>query len=127
MEKQQKKMIRNLVSGIYRFSFRFCSRESQSQQKLLKNQFILQYSCFCFIHFKNLNSFSNVKNILLQYSENPYSLYKFFSKYVSVWRQEKHLQCTISRRPRTAFSRHLGSKFMNILVNLSKKIFAPET
>ena len=44
----------------------------------------------------------------------------------SGWCQEKHLHCTISRLPRTAFSRLLEWKCLHIPVDLRKKTFVPE-
>ena len=71
-------------------------------------------------HFTNLSSFNIVKNILLQHSQKRYSLYKFSANYVSGWRQRKHLFCTCPRRPKTAFPKHLESKYLCIHVYLYK-------
>ena len=77
-------------------------------------------------HFMNLNSLDIEKNMLLQHSQKPFWLYKFSSKHVSVWCQKKHLHCTISWRPRTAFLKHFESKCLYISVYLRKKIFVPD-
>ena len=48
-----------------------------------------------------------LKNMLLEHSQKPYSFYKFSSK---------HLYCTFSSCPRTAFSKYLESKCLFIPV-----------
>ena len=79
--------------------------------------FTMQFCSKNLTHFKNLNSLNIIKDILPQRSE----------KHVSGWCQKKHLHCTILRRPRTAFSEHLGSKCLYILLNFRSKIFFAET
>ena len=44
---------------------------------------------------------------------------------ISGWYQTKHLHCTFSRCPKTAFSKRLENKCLNIPVNLCKKISVP--
>ena len=61
-------------------------------------------------HFTSLILLNITKNILL----------------VGVTKKEKHLHCTSSRHPSTAFSKHLEIKCLYIPVNRSYKIFAPE-
>ena len=70
----------------------------------------------------NLNSLKIMKNVLPQHNQKHVSD-------VSGAFPKKHLQCTISRRLRTALvnSEHLESKFLYILVNLRSKISVPET
>ena len=58
----------------------------------------------------------------MQYSQKP-THFQFFRKNVFGWCQRKHLQCTISRRPRTAFSKHWQSKYLYISAYLCKEIF----
>ena len=58
--------------------------------------------------YTNLNLLNILKNILQQHSQ----------KHVFSLCQKKHLHCTISRRSRTAFSKHLESKYLYIPVNL---------
>ena len=102
---------------------------AQSQQTLAKKitQLTIQFRLKNLTHFTNLNSLNIAKSILPHHSQKPYSLYKFSSKYVSGWRQKKHLHCTISRHPRTAFSKQLKSKYLRIHVNHSQATFVPET
>ena len=71
--------------------------------------------------FKNVNSLNILKNILPQHSQKPFPLYKFSGKLVSGWYQIKYLHCTISRWPKTAFSKLWESKYLYIPVNLHKK------
>ena len=59
----------------------------------------------------------------MKHSQKPYSLYKCYSKHGSDWCQKKDLHCTIYRRPRTAFSKHLENKCLYIPVNLRKNIY----
>ena len=59
------------------------------------------------LHRTYLTSLNIIKDILQQHSEKPYSLYKFSRKAVSFWCQIKHLHCTISMHPKTAFLKHL--------------------
>ena len=111
-------MIKNLISEfIYLQSlseFRFFGRKSQSQRKLAKKitHFTIHFRSENLTYFTNLNSLNIIKDILPQYSQE---------EHVSGWR----LHCTISRRPRTAFSEHLESKCLYINVNLRSKIFVP--
>ena len=108
-------------------SFRFSSRKSRSQEKLAEKvtHFTIQFhSKKPFSHFPNFDSLNIVKMILPK--QKPYSLCKFCIKHDSGLCQKKHLHCTISRRPRTGFSKHLEMKCLDILVNLFKKIFVPE-
>ena len=72
-----------------------------------------------FTHFTNLNSFEIENNMLRNHSQKAFSVYKIFSKHVSVWCQEKHLHCTISWRPRTTLLNHFKSKCLYISVYLS--------
>ena len=55
-------------------NFRFSGRKSESQQKLVKKiaHFTIQFHSINLTHFTNLNSFSIVKNILPQQSQEPY-------------------------------------------------------
>ena len=105
------------------FNFRFSNRKSQSQQKLAKKitHFTIQFRSKNLTHFTNLNSFEIENNMLPKHSQKAFSVYKFSSKYVSVWCQENHLHCTISWRPRTTFLKHFESKYLYISVYLSKK------
>ena len=91
--------------------------------------FTIQFRSKYLTYFTKFNSLNILKNILLQHSQNHYSLYKFSSKHVSGWCRKKHLHCTISaisRLPRTAFLRHLQSKCLYIPGCLCKNIFVPE-
>ena len=74
----------------------------------------------------NFNSLKIVKIIPLQHSQKPYSL-NFSSKNKNKKQQQlKKTHCTLSRRPRTAFSKHLESKRLDIS-DLCKKFYVPET
>ena len=83
-------------------NFRFFGGKSQSQQKLAKTitYFITQFRSKNLTYFTKLNSLNVIKNILSQRSQ----------KHVSDWCQKKHLHCTISRRPGTAFSGAFGKQ-----------------
>ena len=72
---------------------------------------------------KNLTYFEpqlTVKNILLQLSQKT----TYFTKNVLVGVRKKHLHCTFSRRPRTAFSKYWESKCRCIPVCLHKKLLS---
>ena len=71
--------------------------------------------------FTNLSSFEIENNMLPKHSQKPFSVYKFYSKHVSVWYQKKHLHCTISWHLRTTFLKHSESKCLYISVYLSNK------
>ena len=136
--------IKNIISGIQIFyihphvpadiikvflDFRFSRRKSQSQQKLLIKitYFAIQVRSKHLTHFTNVNSLDNENNMLPKHCQKSFSLYKCFRKHVSVWCQKKHLHCTISWHPRTAFLKHFESKCLYISVYLIKKIFVPKT
>ena len=55
-------------------------------------------------------------------SQKSFLVYKFSSKYVSVWCQEDYLDCTISRRRRTTFLMRFESKCLYISVGRCSKI-----
>ena len=117
------------TSSKFFFDFRFSRRKSQSQQKLsIKiTYFAIQVCSKHLIHFTNLKSLDIENNMLPKHCQKSFWLYKFFRKHVSVWCQKKHLHCTISWHPRTAFLKHFESKFLYISVYLIKKIFVPKT
>ena len=105
------------TSSEFFFNFRFSRRKSQRQQKLAKkiNYFTIRFWS------KDLNLLNNEKNMLPQHSQKPFLLYKFSSKHL-IGARKKHLHCTISRHPRTAFLEHFESKCQYISVYLRKKI-----
>ena len=117
------------TSSKFFFDFRFSRRKSQSQQKLLIKitYFAIQVCSKHLTHFMNLNTLDIENNMLPKHCPKFFSLCKFFRKHVSVWCQKKHLHCTISWHPRTAFLKHFESKFLYISVYLIKKIFVPKT
>ena len=117
------------ASSKFLFDFRFSRRKSQSQQKLLIKitYFAIQVRSKHLTHFTNVNSLDNENNMLPKHCQKSFSLYKCFRKHVSVWCQKKHLHCTISWHPKTAFLKHFGSKCLHISVYLIKKIFVPKT
>ena len=83
---------------------RFYNRKSQRQQKLAKKitYLIIPFRSKNLIYFTDLNS----PNMFL------------------VDFRKKSLHCIISRRPRTAFSKHWESKCLYILVYLYKKLLS---
>ena len=115
-----------LKISYFEFSFRFSSRKSQNQQKLAKkiNYLKIQFRSKNLTYFMNFNSLKIVKIIPLQHSQKPYSLN--FSSKNKKQQQLKKTHCTLSRRPRTAFSKHLESKRLDIS-DLCKKFYVPET
>ena len=117
-----------LKISYFEFSFKFSSRKSQNQQKLAKkiNYLKIQFRSKNLTYFMNFNSLKIVKIIPLQHSQKPYSL-NFSSKNKNKKQQQlKKTHCTLSRRPRTAFSKHLESKRLDIS-DLCKKFSVPET
>ena len=102
---------------------------SQSQQKLTKKitRFTIQFLSKHLIHFMNLNSLDIENNMLPRHSQDPFWIYKFFSKCFFVWCQRKHLHCTISCRPRTTFLKHFESKCLFVSGYLREKMFVRET
>ena len=106
------------TSSKFFFDFRFSSRKSQSQQKLsIKiTYFAIQFPSKHLTHFTNLNSLDIENNILPKHGQKSFSLYKLSCKHFSVWYQKKHLRCTISWHPRTAFLKHFESKCLFISV-----------
>ena len=106
------------TSSKFFFDFRFSRRKSQSQQKLLIKitYFAIQVCSKHLTHFANLSSLDIENNIHRKHCQKSFSLYKFFRKNISVWRQKKHLHCTSSWHPRTAFLKHFESKCLFISV-----------
>ena len=99
-------MIKNLIFVVYQLILDFLVEVSKPT-KLAKRftHFTIQFRSKNLTHFTNLNSLKIINNILSQHSQ----------KLVFGWCQKKHLHCTISRRPRTAFLEHLESKCMIFL------------
>ena len=116
------------TSSKFFFDFRFSRRKSQSQQKLLIKitYFAIQVCSKHLTHFMNLNTLDIENNMLPKHCPKFFSLCKFFRKHVSVWCQKKHLHCTISWHPRTAFLKHFESKCLYISVWYLIKIFVPK-
>ena len=112
------------TSSDFFFNFRLSSRNSQSQQTLAKKMihFTIQFCSKNRTHFKELNLLGIEHNMLPQHSQTPFWIYKFSSKHVSIWCQEKYLHCTISWRPRTAFWKHLESIGLYISVYHRKRL-----
>ena len=109
--------------------FRFSGRKSQIQQQLAKRitHFKIQFSSQSFLHLRTSTRSTFWKMYSPKHIPKLCSLLKFSSKDVSGWCQIIHLHCTIFKRPRTAFSKHLESKCLYIPVNLRKKTFYLET
>ena len=113
-------------SSEFLFNFRFSSRKTQNQQKLGEKiaHFTIQFRSKNITHFTNLDSLDSLENNMLsQYSQKPFWLYKFSSRHVSAWCQIKHLHCNSSWRRRTAFLKYVESKCLYISVYIRKKIF----
>ena len=70
-------------------------------------------------YFTKLNCFEIENKMLPKHSQRAFWAYKFSSKHVTVWCQEKYLHCTISWRPRSTFLKHFKSKCLYISVYLS--------
>ena len=106
------------ISSKFFFDFRFSRRKSQSQQKLsIKiTYFAIQVLSKHLTHFTNHNSLGIENNMLPKHCQKSFSLYKLFSKHISFWCQKKHLHCTISWHPSTAFVKHFESKCLHISV-----------
>ena len=86
------------------------------------NHFTIKFCSKNLAHFTNFISLNIVKKHTPQHSQKSYSLYKFSRKHVSGCSQKKHLYCTISRRPKEAFSKHLETKCLYVPVYLRRKI-----
>ena len=111
------------------FNFRFCSRKSQSQQKLAKKitQFIIQFCLKIHTYFKNLNSLVIENNMLLQHSEKSFWLYKF-SANIFLFGVRKNI-CTapfLDTQELHSWS-SFESKCLYISIYLLKKTVVPET
>ena len=74
------------------FYFRFSSRKSQSQQKLAKKE----HWFYSMVWLKHLTYFYEPQLTSCWKENGP-------AKLAAVWCQKKHLHCTISWHPRTAF------------------------
>ena len=86
------------------------------------NHFTIKFCSKNLAHFTNFISLNIVKKHTPQHSQKSYSLYKFSRKHVSGCSQKKHLYCTISRRPKEPFSKHLETKCLYVPVYLRRKI-----
>ena len=103
------------------FNLRFSSRKQQSHQKLAKKitDFTIQFGSNNLTHFTSLNSLDIENNMLMQHSQKPFLLYKFFSKHIPILCQKKHLQWTVSWLPRPEFLRHFECKNLYIFLYIS--------
>ena len=111
------------------FNFRFCSRKFQSQQKLEKKitHFTVQISSKNFTYFLNFNSLDSENICSRNTAKNLSDFANFPAKLFLFGARKKHLHCTISRRPRTAFLKHFERKCLHISVYPCKKMLVPET
>ena len=113
------------ISSKFFFDFRFSRRKSQSQQKLsIKiTYFAMQVRSKHVTHFTNHNSLGIENNMLPKHCQKPFSLYKLFSKHISVCTvpfldtQVQHLWSTLKAN---------ACEFLYISVYLIKKIFVPK-
>ena len=103
---------------------RFFRRKSRSQQNMYDKS---DHSFHHILSLKKPRSF--YEGQLTQHCEKytpitqPKALLReFSSKHVLDCSQKKNLHCTISRRPRIAFSKHLQRKCLDFLVYLRKEI-----
>ena len=100
-------MIKNLIFGVVYLLISYFLLESlkanKNQQKhhSFYNTFLLKKS-HSFYKSQLTQRYKKYTRILPQHSQ----------KHLSGCCQKKHLHCTISRRPRTAFSKHLESKYL---------------
>ena len=76
---------------------------------------------------KNLTHLTNLNSLIIVKKYTPVTLNKFSSKHVSGVCHKKYLHCTIFKRPKTTFSKHLEIKWLYIPVNPCKEVFVPET
>ena len=79
-----------ILFQVYNFSYS-STRSSGHYQSFLQSQSRSKN----LTHFTSLNSLDIENNMLMQHSQKPFSLYKFFSKHISVLCQKKHLHCTV--------------------------------
>ena len=93
---------------------------------LAESQFEIQFRSKILSHFTNLNSLDIENNMLPKHSQKPFSLYKFFSKHVSICCQKKHLYCTISWRPKTAFLKNFENVCIFLCISV-RNFFPPKT
>ena len=116
-------------SKYFFFNFRFSSRKSQSLQKLAEKvtYFTIQFCSKTSLISRTSTHSTLKKNFQPIYSQPRTFLTLQIFPQTSGWCQRKHLHCAISRRPRTAFPKHLESKCLCISVYLRKNIFVPET
>ena len=104
------------------FDYTFSSRKCQGQQKLAKmiTHFTIPFRSknrFAYLFYEHQLTQHYKKYTFSTQSQIP-SLYKFSRKHISGWCPKKSLHCSISRRPRTAFSKHRESKCLYIPVHL---------
>ena len=74
-------------------------------------------------HFTNLSSLDIESNMLSQYSQKNFWIYKFSGKHVCLWCQKKYLHYSISWRPGTAFLKQFEIEWLYISLYLRKKTF----
>ena len=122
-------MIQNLVFVVYLLISDSLVESIKANKNWEKRSLILQYSFAqkASLILRTLTPSKHYKKYTPTTQPKTLLTYKFSKKHVFGWCQKKHLHCTISRRPRIAFSKHLESKCLVNLVNLRQKIFVPET
>ena len=102
--------------------------ESLKVSKKLAKRITYLPTQFCskhLTHFTNLNSFDIEKICSRNTAKN---LSHFTNFPANVWLvSQKQWHCTISRRPRSDFSKKFESKCLYISVYLPKKVFVSET
>ena len=89
--------------------------------------FTVQISSKNFTYFLNFNSLDSENICSRNTAKNLSDFANFPAKLFLFGARKKHLHCTISRRPRTAFLKHLERKCLHISVYPCKKMLVPET
>ena len=100
-------MIENLIFGVYLLILHFLVESLKTKKKLAKKitHIAIQFCSKNVTYFTNLNLLNIIKNILQQHSKKRYLLHIL---------------------PKTAFSKHLESANLYILVNLLNNFFSGE-
>ena len=100
-------MIRNLIFGIYPLISDILAESLKANKNWQKDDSFYKTVSLKKPHlFYETQLTKQCKKYTPTIQVRTHSLHKFSSKHVSGWFQEIPLPCTISRPPRTAFSKH---------------------
>ena len=119
------KVFEDLATLFRQYNFLKVSKATKTSKKY--HSFTTHFRSKNLIYFTNLNSLDVKNNMLPQHSQKFFWPKNFPASVLLFGVRKKHLHCTISWRPKTAFFKLFKSKCLYIYVYLYNRCFIPKT